>query len=107
MVNSPAWIPECDSQNPALLDLFISSDASNCSTMASPSLENSDHVVLSVSNDFWSNSKLDALLHRISHDFSCADWDGFSDHLRCYMRGNLLLLLVNSVNGFTLHLITG
>ena len=44
---------------------------------------------------------------------SCISWlflcwlGGFSDHLRCYMRGNLLLLLLNSVNGFMLHLITG
>ena len=28
MVNFPTWIPDCDSHNPALLDLFISSDAS-------------------------------------------------------------------------------
>ena len=37
-----------DSHSPALLDLFISSDASICSTMAFPLLGNSDHVVLSV-----------------------------------------------------------
>ena len=35
-----------------LLDLFISSDASVCSTMAFPPLENSDHVVVSVSIGF-------------------------------------------------------
>ena len=34
------------------LDLFISSDASICSTMAFPPLGNSDHVVVSVSIDF-------------------------------------------------------
>ena len=42
--------------SPALLDLFISSDASICSTMAFPSLGNSDHVVVSVSIDFPSIS---------------------------------------------------
>ena len=33
MVNSPTQIPDCDSHSPALFDLFISSDASICSTM--------------------------------------------------------------------------
>ena len=47
-VNFPTWIPDCDSHSPALLDLFISSDASICSTQAFHSLGNSDHVVGSV-----------------------------------------------------------
>ena len=34
MVNLPTRILGCDSHSPALLDLFHSSDASNCSTMA-------------------------------------------------------------------------
>ena len=46
MVNFPAQIPYRDSQSPALLDLFLSSDASTCSTMAFPPWDNSDHVVL-------------------------------------------------------------
>ena len=33
MVNFPTRIPDCDSHSPALLDLFLSSDASICSTM--------------------------------------------------------------------------
>ena len=49
MVNFPTWIPDCDSHSPALLDLFISSDASICSTVAFSRLENCDHVVASVS----------------------------------------------------------
>ena len=56
--------------NPALLDLFISSDASICSAMAFTSLGNSDHVVVSVSIDFLSNSKQDALLYHITYDYS-------------------------------------
>ena len=52
MVNFPTWIPYCDSHSPVLLDLFLSSDASICSTMAFPPLGNSDHVVISVSIDF-------------------------------------------------------
>ena len=47
MVHFPTRIPDCDSHSPALLDLFISSDASICSTMASPPLGNSGHVVVS------------------------------------------------------------
>ena len=52
MVNFPTRIPDCDSHSPALLDLFLSSDASICSTMAFPPLGNSDYVVVSVSTDF-------------------------------------------------------
>ena len=47
MVNFPAWIPDSDSHHPALLDLFLSSDTSICSTMAFPPLGNSDRVVVS------------------------------------------------------------
>ena len=82
MVNFPTWIPDCDSHSPALLDLFISSDASICSTMAFPPLGNSDHVVFSVSSDFSTNSQQDAPFHRIAYDYSLADWGGFCDHLR-------------------------
>ena len=82
MVNFPTRIPDCDSHSPALLNLFLSSDANICSAMAFPPLENSDHVVLSVSIDFPSNSQRDAPFHRIAYDYSRADWDGLRDHLR-------------------------
>ena len=82
MVNLPTRIPDCDSHSPARLDLFLSSDASICSTMAFPPLGNSDHVVVSVSMDFPSNSQRDAPFHRIVYDYSRADWDGLRDHLR-------------------------
>ena len=39
MVNFPTQIPDCDSHNPALLDLVLSSDASICSSMVFPPLE--------------------------------------------------------------------
>ena len=81
MVNFPTRIPNCDSHSPALLDLFISSDASFCSTVAFPPLGNSDHVA-SVSIDFPSNSQRDAPFHRIAYDYSHADWDGLRDLLR-------------------------
>ena len=82
MVNFLTRIPDCDSQCPALLDLFISSDASICSTMDFPSLENSDHVVVSVPIDFPSNSQRNAPFHHISYDYSRAGWDSLRDNLR-------------------------
>ena len=56
-----------------LLDLFLSSDTSICSTMAFPPLGNSDHVVISLSIDFPINSKQDAPFHHIAYDYSPAD----------------------------------
>ena len=81
MVNFPTRTPDCDSHSPALLDLFISSDASICSTMAFPPLGNSDHVIVSVSMDFPTNSQQDAPFYRIAYNYSRADWDGLHDHL--------------------------
>ena len=57
MVNMPTRIPDCESHSPAVLNLFISSDTCVCSTMGFPPLGNSDHVVVSVSIDFPSNSQ--------------------------------------------------
>ena len=59
---------------------FQTVDAGICSTMAFCPLGNSDHVV-SVCVDFPSNSQRDAPFHCIAYDYSCADWDGLSDHL--------------------------
>ena len=75
MVNFPTRIPDSDSHSPALLDLFLSQ-------WAIPALGNSDHVVVSVSIDFPTNSKRDALFHHITYDCSHADWDSLCDHLR-------------------------
>ena len=82
MVRLHTWIPDCDSHSPALSDLFLSSNASICSTMAFPPLGNSGHVVVSVSTDFPINSKWDAPFHCIAYDYCCADWDNLCDHLR-------------------------
>ena len=82
MVNFPTPIPDFDSQSPALLNLFLFSDVNICSTMAFPPLGNS-YVVDSISIDFASNSKQDALFHHIiAYDFSQADWDGLCNHLK-------------------------
>ena len=43
---------------------------------------NSDHIAVSVSIDFPSNSQRDAPFHHIAYDYSCADWGGLCDHLR-------------------------
>ena len=109
MVNFPTWIPDKDSHSPALLGLFISSSASIFSTMAFPPLGNLDHVVVSVSIDFPSNSQWDVLFHHITYNYSCADWDILHGHLRVVLFGIslksvLLLLLVSFMSGFRLEL---
>ena len=101
-------IPDYDSHSPALLDLFISSDTSVCLIMAFLPLGNSDHVVVSVSSDFPSNSQRDALFHCIAYDYSCADWDGLCDHFRDILWADifklmLLLLLMNFVSELRLE----
>ena len=82
MANFPTRIPDCDSHSPALLDFFLSSDASICSTMVFPALGNSDHVVVSVLIGFPINSKWDASFHCIAYDYSCTDWDELHDNLK-------------------------
>ena len=82
MADFPTWIPDCDSHSPAILDLFISSDTTICSTMAFPPLENSDHINVSSSIDFPSNLRWGSPFHCIAYDYSHADWDGLHDHLR-------------------------
>ena len=78
MVNIPIRIPDCDS----LLDFFLSSYASIYSAMAFPPLRNSDHIVVSVSIDFQSNSLRNAPFHHLAYDYSHADWDSLRYHLR-------------------------
>ena len=82
MVNFPTQIPDCDSHSPALLDLFLSFDASICSAMVFPPFGNCDYIVVSVCIDFPSNSQQHVSFHHIAYDYSCADWDGLLDNLR-------------------------
>ena len=63
MVSFSARSPDCNSHSPALLGLFLSFEAIICSTLVFPRLENSDHVVVSVSIDFPLNSQRDATLY--------------------------------------------
>ena len=73
MINFPTRIPDCDSNSPTLLDLFLCSDTSICSAIAFPQLENSDHVIVPASIDFPTNSKEIAPFHCIAYDYSCAE----------------------------------
>ena len=50
--------------------------------MAFYPLGNSDHVVVSVSIDFPSNSQWNTPFHCIAYDYSHADWDILHNHLR-------------------------
>ena len=70
IVNFPTWIVDCDSRNPALLNFFLSSDASFCFVMSFPSLGISDHVVDLFSIDVPSNSRWDTSFHWISYDLT-------------------------------------
>ena len=94
----------CDCHSPALLDFFLSSDTSICSTMTFPPVGNSYHVVVSVSMDFPTNSQRDAPFHCIAYDYSRAGWDDLHDHLRDDPWEDIFKLLVNFVSGFRLKL---
>ena len=50
--------------------------------MVFPPLGNSDHVVVTVSIDFPSNSQWDAPFHHIAYDYSCNGWKSLHDHFR-------------------------
>ena len=92
----------------ALLDSFISSDASMCSTMAFPPLGNSD-VVVTVSIDFPTNSQRDALHRFIVSLMTILVLIGtvfvITFHGRITLNSVLLLLLRNFLRWFMLELI--
>ena len=100
MVNFPTQITNCYSHSPALLLVFLSSDACICSIKAFPPLGNSDHVVVSASIDFPSYLKQDALFNRIAYDYTRADWDSLCDHLRDVLRENICKLSASTAARF-------
>ena len=109
MVNFPTQIPDCKSHSLVLLDLFLFSDDSICSTMAFPPLGNSDLVVVSVSINFPSNSKgmlrfiaqLMTILVLIETVFVVIR-EIF--HVKISSNSVLLLLLMNFLSEFRLEL---
>ena len=110
MVNFPAWIPDCDSHSPILLGLFLCSDAGICSKMAFPPLGNSDHIVVSVSIDFQSNSQRDATFHHMLMTILVLIWTDFMIiwemfHGWISLNSVLLLMPVNFVSGLKLELL--
>ena len=72
MLSFPILIPTLKCCSFGFLSFFISSDAS-LSTMAFPRFGNSDHIIVSISIGFLSNSKEDIPLHCIAYDCSCAE----------------------------------
>lgn len=88
MVNFPTQNPDCDSQNLALLNLFISPNPCVCSRVAFAPLRNSDQVVISASIDVQKNSKWDA-----PFDHTTYDYDLFVN-IREMFHGSLSLNLV-------------
>ena len=110
IVNFHIQISDCDFHSPDLLDFFLSSDASVCSTIAFPPLGKSDHVVVSVSIDIQINSKQDTPFHRVAYDYLVLIGMVFVIILEMFhgtisLNSLLLLLLVNLVSGFRLELI--
>ena len=96
MVNLTFQIPPADSHSPVLLDVFTFYVTSICSTVAFPPLENSEHVSVSVTIDFSSNSKGEDSFHHIAHDYFCADWDGLRDYLRDVLWKNIFKLVASA-----------
>ena len=82
MVNFPTWIPDCDSHSLALLDFFLSSDASICSAMTFSPLGNSDHGVVSFPLIFHQTHNRMPCFVALDYDYSHPDWHRLHDHLR-------------------------
>ena len=100
MLNFPTQIPDCDSHSPALLDLFLSFDASTCTTMAFPPFGNSDQILVSNSINFPSFSQRDAPFYYIPYDYFRADWVGLRNHLRDVSWEDIFKLYVSAASEF-------
>ena len=57
----------------AFFDLFLVCNTRLCSAVTFSSLGNSDYVAI--------GSKGNVPFHSATFDYSCADWDGFLDHI--------------------------
>ena len=89
-----------------LLNVFLSSDASICCTMAFPPLRNSDHVVVSVSIDSIKFTMgCPVSLHSLWLFLCLLGWSSWSFE-RCSMRGYLWTWCCGAaVSGFRLELV--
>lgn len=76
MANFPIWNPDCDSYNPALLVLLLSSDQ----VFVLHFFKNFDYAIFLVSIDFPSDSK----------GYTPVDWNGLQHHLKGYHRYKLI-----------------
>ena len=68
--------------------------------MGFPPLENSDHVVVLVSIGFPINSKQDAPFHRITSEYSCANWDSLCDNLKDVLWEDIFELSASAASEF-------
>ena len=80
MVTFPNWITECDSHS--LVLLFISSDASICSTIAFTPLGISDHGVFSFPLIFHQTHNRMTRFIALAYGCSRTDSHDLHDHLR-------------------------
>ena len=110
MVNFPTWIPDHDSPSPALWELFLSSDASICSTIGCPSIVKfwsccflSFHWLSIIFTTGCSVSLHSLTILVLIGMVSVIIWEMF--HGRVSLRSVLLLLLVNFVSWFRLELV--
>ena len=108
MVNFPNWISDCDSWTVILLDFFLLMLLFVIQWLYLQ-LGNSDHVNVSVSIYFPSNSQQDALFHHIAFTILILNgtvfliiWEVF--HERMSLNSLLLLLLLYNVSRFRLEL---
>ena len=67
-------------------------------------LENSAHVVVSVSIEFPINSKQDALFHCMAYNYCCTDLNGLVDHLRDVSWEDIFKFSASLNSGFRLEL---
>jgi len=82
LVDFPTRFPDRRNHSPSLLDLFLTSNSSICSTTSSSPLGNSDHVVVNIDISLSSKAALDSPIHRTLYSYHRGDWDSFRDFIR-------------------------
>ena len=80
MINFPTRIPDCDSHNPALLDLFILT-----LVFVLQGLSLHWEILIMLLSQFpltFHQTQQNAPFHCIAYDYFRTDWDVLCDHLR-------------------------